>query len=281
MKSSVFIWLVWFLIVSPSYSVASPLGDAIRQVDEALVLVHTRCAFTVKFKNGDRPPVEVERYGVGNGFFIDTPATTPETHQLVTAGHAVSCGKEFLGDFPSAEMESFNVKAIPLIYYDAWRPITVVKNHFAERVYDLALLEVVLPKEMHPQHIPILDPNDLYDVGSRVMIRGVMFQQGKPIVRLREAVIEWIGQSQLQLSLPSYRGMSGSPVLFWWREKYYAIGVLSQQLYDPEYGILDVSFATRLQRALVAPSLTRDPVALLPSEGTMSLTSPGSKAVEN
>jgi len=123
-------------------------------------------------------------------------------------------------------------------------------NSEASGVPDFAVLLSVNMQNLDHPRLPTLTKNGIYGAGSEVIISGF-----RPFNRdwepyLKKALIAKLNSEVIHLSEDIYKGMSGSPLLFYFDGKYYAIGVIVQGGFVELDGIsipVDWGMATRLK----------------------------------
>lgn len=232
---------------------ATPIGDAIREVDRASVQILTQCDYIMKLKDAGAEPVTKSLKFFGNGSFIEHPALPEKLHFAITAMHVVVCPLElnerlFDDKFKIEQIASFGINTKILVKNGASvYTATISSQDFnKDPDLDLAILNVLMPNGVHGRN-PVLTDEDAYDIGDMVIVRG--FMPGG-LLRLKVAHIEDIlgYRLLLQLNTPGYSGLSGSPVLLYKNGRYHAIGILVLKYHTDTEGVIDVSFAVRLKK---------------------------------
>lgn len=260
MKRLIFVFALGLFWLNANYVNATPLGDAIREVDRASVQILTQCEYIMKLKDMDAEPVKKTLNFFGNGSFIEHPELAENSHFAITAMHVVACpqelNKRFFDDkFTIEQVASFEIKIKILVKHGVSIYTAVIsKQDFnKDPDLDLAILDVLIPSGAHGRN-PVLTDDNAYDIGDTVIVRG--FMPGG-LLRLKVAHIEDIlgDKLLLQLNTPGYSGLSGSPVLLYKNGRYYVIGILVLKYQTETEGVIDVSFAIRLKKEYFEKSI--------------------------
>lgn len=221
--------------------------DAIALVDESLVLVRRVCSYTIVARQGAevKEPVTIVELGAagGTGFFVDKPMLEPNQYAVFTAGHVPDCAYDgfsgllkkyrFSGKVSSLELKT-SLTRLEVFYKDTWYPAKAIDVR-DENVYPdfgYLILTTILPEEIRPYKIPYgLKRGKDYTVASRVLFSGYMGVGDGWLKVLDEALIQEMDTNSFRISLAACPGMSGSPILFWKNNRYYAIGVVSAGMF--------------------------------------------------
>ncbi|MDO8523392.1 MAG: hypothetical protein Q7S12_03885 [bacterium] len=259
MKRLIFVLALSLFGLSASHVYATPVGDAIREVDRASVQITTQCDYIMKLKNANSAPIKKSLKFFGNGSFIEHPELPEKLHFVITAVHVVVCPQElnkrlFDDKFTIEQVASFEINTGLFVKHGASvYPATVSQQGFnKDSDLDLAILDVLMPSGAHG-HNSVLTDEGAYDIKDEVIVRG--FMPGG-LLRLKVTHIEDIlgDKLLLQLNTPGYSGLSGSPVLWYKDGRYYVIGVLVLKYQTDSEGVIDVSFATRLKKEYFEPT---------------------------
>ena len=256
MKRLFFALLLFSLFwLKTELSQATVIGDAVREIDKASVLITTKCEYIFKLKEAGSATVTKRAVFMGNGFFIEHQSAP---HLVATARHVVSCQQtppdRFFDDkFKLEQAASFKVNVFVSINYKGTNfPATVTLRDFNDNPeIDLVFMEVILPQGFAHGHNPVLTDAGSYDIGTEVIVRGFMPAGGGAwLMRLKVTKLENIAEKALllQLNTPAYSGMSGSPILLWKDGRYFVIGILIIKFESEEEGVHDVSFATLFKK---------------------------------
>lgn len=240
-------FLVCFLIFLPFAALATPDGDALREVIETVVRTQTTCIYNIKLKDANAPPVLAVDYSYGNGFFVKSEKPP---YLIRTAGHVVVCAQALPEKFFGNSLKREDVASYGISmrthfrYKSAVYEATAVKILFNGELPDSALLEAALPDGIKVKSLEILENG--YDIGSPVMIIGGMPSGSKWVLRIKPAVIEELTESYIRLSTPVYSGLSGSVAVFKKDGRYFAIGIVSSMGLQNDGTPMDTAYVTRL-----------------------------------
>jgi hypothetical protein len=250
-------WFAAFL-VAPVLTGASPVGEAVREVDQAMAIVEKECRYIVDPGEAGGEPDDVATREFRNGFFIRQVPGRKTSHQLLTAGRVASCTDPY-GLEPKRSEDGFvNPRPLLFVLYKKQRLTAVLRRIIENQGQEVALIEVALPAAARPGYLPLLRDADFFDVGTRVLIRGSASLSDGLFPRLQEALIEEVRDNEVQLSVAAPY-LAGSPVLVWHEGRYRAIAVLSHESYGGEE-IFSASWAARLPNDLNGTLVTSQPL---------------------
>lgn len=255
-----------FLFYSPAY--ASPLGDIIREIDEASAKIFNFCTYSIKYKDGIQggPDTLMTLY-MGNAFFIEHAGPA---HFALTNKHILQCATE-KENLPLPDDKLIDAVA-------SFTSTSSLRTKWGGQYYkttiagmlingnpniDFAILEVEWPANspLH-HHNLVLSDEKTYDLGSELIVRGFMpcgdvsfCDEDGWVRRLKFTQVEGITKDKVyvQMNTSGYSGMSGSPVIILKDNKPYVIGIFSVAYITSRYGSADISWAVRLKKEYFDP----------------------------
>ena len=122
---------------------------------------------------------------------------------------------------------------------------------------DRALLTVTVPEDVIHNHIDLMD-DKIFDgvfyksgIGKEVIARGFLLYNGGWFLRYRNALIEWLRADIFQVNEILDNGLSGSPVVYFYEGKMYAIGVVSHGPIQQSARTFDMSWITILKKSFL------------------------------
>lgn len=251
-------FIIYGLTLLPNLAQATPESQALRDVMQAQVDIKTTCTLTVSSGNGE-VLLKIPRNWSGNGYFVKHSLK----NLVKTAGHVVDCNpseqalKNIRQMFGSVQALSVNFSAsISVVYKNKEYPANVLKYSFGEGAPDYAvLLTVNMPNSVLHHDLPVIFGDGIFGVGDEAVVSGKLpfGEQGKENEwYLKKVLIAKLDNQSIRFSEAIYKGLSGSPLLFYYEGKYYAIGTIVSGWFtetaDGNSISLDASIAVRLQK---------------------------------
>ena len=237
-------------------------SEALRQTNNAHVLVKTTCIYSISSAQTGKVLVQMPKRFAGNGWFAEHSLNP---RMVVTAGHVVDCSRvpeDVLDAFRGAvEREILVVLQNPqarisVIYKGNEYGAKLVKSSYGEGKPDFAvLLDVDMPANVQYYKLPVL-LEDVYTKYDEAVITGFMPFDGGWESYLKRILISKSDNQNIQFSEIIYSGMSGSPVLFYYQGRYHAIGIVFASGIWPQNNVivpLALGFATRLKKEFFEP----------------------------
>ena len=231
-------------------------SEALRQMEDAHVLVKTTCIYSISSASSGKVLAQMPKRFAGNGWFAEHPLSP---RMVVTAGHVIDCGsmpEDVLDAFRGAVEQETMVIAqtqarIAVIYKGTEYNAKLFKSSYGEGKPDFAvLLDVDMPAGVQYYKLPVL-LEEVYKKYDEAVITGFMPFGSKWEPYLKRVLISKSDNQNIQFSEIIYSGMSGSPVLFYYQGRYHAIGILfAGGFWQQNQVVVPVgpAYATRLKK---------------------------------
>ncbi len=263
MKYRILIVFLAFFCFAAGYAEAAPQkGIFIDKEAEALVRIFVNCNYSILLKSPANKEIKISVTKMGNGFFsgeekIDESLLYGEGEAVVTASHILLCDSTvgdldksgIFSEYQKNSKDNISVENIAgfkdskLVSTSAFtangRNLSDIQEIFISPAPhmlndpDRALLKVRVDPSIPHSHIPLMD-DKVFDeiflkdgIKKSVYLRGFISFIGGWFVRYKDAEIEWVGENTIQINEHLDKGLSGSPLLFNYNGKTYALGVLS------------------------------------------------------
>lgn len=258
MFKSLAFFVIYCFVFLPNIVHATPESRALQDAMQAQVDIRTTCMLTVSSESGE-VLLKMPRNWLGNGYFVKHSLK----NLVKTAGHVVDCSpseqtlKNIRQMFGGAKTLSVSFSAyIFVVYKNKEYSANVLKYSFGENVQDYAvLLAVNMPDSVIHYDLPVIFSDGIYEVGDEAVVSGKLpfGESGKENEwYLKRVLIAKLSSQSIKFSEAIYKGLSGSPLLFYYEGKYYAIGTIVSGWFaetaDGNSIPLDASTAVRLQK---------------------------------
>ncbi len=206
-------------------------SEALRQTDNAHVIVNTTCIYSISSAQSGKVLAQMPQRSAGNGWFAEHLLNP---RMVVTAGHVVDCGRlledvvdAFRGAVERETLVITQTRRIAVIYKGTEYSAKLFKSSSGEEGQpDFAvLLDVDMPASVQYYKLPVL-LEEVYKKYDEAVIKGLMPFDSKWEPYLKRVLIAKADNQNIQFSEIIYKGMSGSPILFYYQGRYHAIGIL-------------------------------------------------------
>lgn len=268
-KVTVFACLfTFYVLVFPFVSFADQF-EIKNDEDFEEVVVKTRviCEYSVFPKIPNYTPLTKEKVSFFNSFFVGhTIVNNVYREKLIAPGHSFLCNDSFndvfsaVADLVVAETFFKTALSVFIVYQDeelgGGKILKVVHSNSLDISSDIGLFEINIPINFFHKHVFVGVNTDVLKwigVGSQIVVRGFMYPaDAEPdITRYKVGYVEYVGNYAMRISTSIYPGMSGSIVTLKRKNKWYAIGAISQFMYNEHYGILDFSWASLIPKGFI------------------------------
>lgn len=249
------------------------------ETGQAVLRIFVTCEYKLVLKNPKDKELTIHVDQKGNGFFADNHAIYYDF--VVSANHLFVCNtslgelvsREVLADIDKGSDEDLSIDNIVAIKdrkinkisaftFEGFpvENISVVFNTSSPKVLndpDKALLRVVVSKDFLHTHIPLMDDKTFDSIfyksgiGKEVAARGFLLYNNAWFLRYKNALIEWLGSDIFQINELLDNGLSGSPVVYFYEEKIYAVGVVSHGPVQQTSRTFDMSWVTIVKKSFL------------------------------
>lgn len=238
-----------------------------RDFEEVVVKTRVICEYSVFTKIPNYIPFTKEKVSFFNSFFVGhTIVNNTYREKLIASGHSFLCNDSFNDVFADkidlVVAETFLKTALSVFIvhqgteFGSGKILKVLHGDSLDISSDVGLFEIDIPINSFHKHVSVGVNTDVLKwvgVGSRVVVRGFMYpaDAAPDTTRYKVGYVEHIGNYAMRISTSIYPGMSGSIVTLKRKNKWYAVGVISQFVYNEHYGILDFSWASLIPKGFI------------------------------